>query len=71
MPNKQKHEYLKKYIKRDFSLYVPGLKKKDPDYNKNNYIRYCNEYKKCINENSLNDCLNSHNLTRTILKLLD
>ena len=38
--------------------------------NKNDYISYCNKYKKCINENSLNDCLNSHNLTRTILNLL-
>lgn len=37
--------------------------------NRNDYIRYCNEYKKCINK--LNHCLNSHNLTRSILTLLD
>ena len=29
---------LKKYIKRDFTLYIPGLKKNDPGYNKDNYI---------------------------------
>ena len=40
-PDRQSPSYihrLKKYIKRDFSLLVPGLKKKDPDYNKDNYI---------------------------------
>ena len=39
--------------------------------NKTDYIRYCNEYTKCVKENSLNDCLNSHNSTATILTLLD
>ena len=40
-PEKQSPSYihrLKKYIKRGFTLYVPGLKKNDPDYNENNYI---------------------------------
>ena len=40
-PERQSPSYihrLKKYIKRDFTLYVPGLKKNDPDYNKDNYI---------------------------------
>jgi hypothetical protein len=40
-PERQSSSYihrLKKYIKRDFTLYVPGLKKSDPDYNKDNYI---------------------------------
>jgi len=39
--------------------------------NRNNYIRFCNEYKKIIKENSLNECLNMHNSTTTILTLLD
>jgi hypothetical protein len=39
--------------------------------NKNNYIRFCNEYKKIIKDNSLNECLNMHNSTTTILTLLD
>lgn len=39
--------------------------------NRNNYIRFCNEYKKIINENSLKECLNKHNSTTTILTLLD
>jgi hypothetical protein len=43
----------------------------NPWDNRNNYIRFCNEYKKIIKDNSLNDCLNSHNSTTTILKLLD
>jgi len=29
---------LKKYNKRDYMLYIPGMKKNDPDYNKDNYI---------------------------------
>ena len=40
-PERQSSSYihrLKKYVKRDFTLYVPGLKKNDPDYNKDNYI---------------------------------
>lgn len=40
-PERQSSSYihrLKKYVKRDFTLYVPGLKKSDPDYNKDNYI---------------------------------
>jgi hypothetical protein len=39
--------------------------------NMNNYIRFCNEYKKIIKENSLKECLNMHNSTTTILTLLD
>jgi hypothetical protein len=42
-----------------------------PCDNRNNYIRFCNEYKKIIKENSLNVCLNMHNSTTTILTLLD
>ena len=40
-PERQSPSYinrLKKYVKRDFSLYIPGLKKNDPDYNKDNFI---------------------------------
>ena len=40
-PERQSPSYihrLKKYIKRDFTLYIPGLKKNDPEYNKDNYI---------------------------------
>lgn len=36
-----------------------------------NYIRFCNEYKKIINDNSLKECLNMHNSIKTILTLLD
>lgn len=39
--------------------------------NRINYIRYCNEYTKIIKENSLKECLNTHNSTTTILTLLD
>lgn len=38
--------------------------------NMNNYIRFCNEYKKIIKDNSLKECLNMHNSTETILTLL-
>lgn len=38
--------------------------------NRNNYIRFCNEYIKIIKENSLKECLNTHNSTATILTLL-
>jgi hypothetical protein len=37
--------------------------------NMNNYIRFCNEYKKIINDNSLKECLNMHNSTAIILTL--
>ena len=37
----------------------------------NNYIRFCNEYIKIIKENSLKECLNTHNSTATSLTLLD
>ena len=40
-PERQSPSYihrLKKYIKRDFTLFIPGLKKNDPDYNKDNFI---------------------------------
>lgn len=39
--------------------------------NRNNYIRFCNEYNKIIKENSLKECLNTHNSTATILTLLN
>ena len=39
--------------------------------NRNDYIRFCNEYKKIINDNSLKECLNTHNSTATILTLLN
>jgi len=39
--------------------------------NKNNYTRLCIKYKKIIKDNSLNDCLNMHNSTETILTLLN
>jgi len=39
--------------------------------NRNDYIRFCNEYKKIIKDNSLKECLNMHNSTATILTLLD
>ena len=42
-----------------------------PWYNRNNYIRFCNEYIKIIKENSLKECLNTHNSTATSLTLLD
>jgi len=42
-----------------------------PWYNKNDYIRFCNKYKKIIEDNSLKECLNIHNTTATILTLLD
>lgn len=40
-PDRQSPSYinrLKKYIKRGFTLYLPGLNKNDSDYNKDNYI---------------------------------
>ena len=40
-PEKQNQNYiynLKKYINRGFTFYVPGIKKNDIDYNKDNYI---------------------------------
>jgi hypothetical protein len=43
----------------------------EPWYNMNNYIRFCNEYKKIIKENKLKECLNMHNSTTTMLTLLD
>jgi len=39
--------------------------------NRNDYIRFCNEYKKIVNDNSLKECLNMHNSVKTILTLLD
>lgn len=39
--------------------------------NRNNYIRFCNEYKKIVNDNSLKECLNMCNSVKTILTLLD
>ena len=39
--------------------------------NRKNYIRFCNEYKKIIKENSLKECSNTHNSTATILTLLN
>jgi hypothetical protein len=39
--------------------------------NMKNYIRFCNEYKKTIEEKSLKECLNMHNSTAIILTLLD
>lgn len=42
-----------------------------PWNNMDNYIRYCDEYKKVIKNNSLKECLNIHNSTETILRLLD
>jgi hypothetical protein len=39
--------------------------------NRNYYIRFCNEYKKIVNDNSLKECLNMHNSVKTILTLLD
>lgn len=40
-PEKQSPSYIhriKKYIKRGFSLFIPGLRKNDVNYNKDNYI---------------------------------
>ena len=37
--------------------------------NRNDYIIFCNEYKKIIKDNSLKECLNMHNSTATILTL--
>jgi len=39
--------------------------------NKKFHIIFHNEYNKIINQNSLKDCLNMHNLTTKFLKLLD
>lgn len=49
-------------------LFNDGNKRWD---NRNDYIRFCNEYKKIIKDNSLKECLNTHNSTATILTLLD
>ena len=38
--------------------------------NKSDYVRFCNEYKKIIKDNSLKDCLNMHKSTETILTLI-
>ena len=40
-PDRQSPSYihrLKKYEKRGFNIFIPGLNKNDPDYNKDNYI---------------------------------
>jgi hypothetical protein len=40
-PDKQSPSYihrLKKYTKRGFTLYIPGMNKNDPEYNKDNHI---------------------------------
>ena len=42
-----------------------------PVDNRNDYIRFCNEYEKIVNDNSLKDCLNMHKSVKTILTLLN
>lgn len=42
-----------------------------PWSNMNNYIGVCNEYKKIIKDNSLKECLNTHNSTTNMLTLFD
>jgi hypothetical protein len=42
-----------------------------PIDNRNDYIRFCNEYEKIVNDNSLKDCLNIHKSVKTILTLLN
>ena len=42
-----------------------------PVDNRNDYIRFCNEYEKIVNDNSLKDCLNIHKSVKTILTLLN
>lgn len=38
---------------------------------KHNFIRFCNEYKRIINDNSLNECINTNHFTTMILSLLN
>ena len=52
-------------------LFNPSWQGNKPWDNRNDYIRFCNEYKKIIKDNSLKECLNPHNSTATILTLLD
>jgi hypothetical protein len=49
-------------------LYNDGNKPLD---NRDNYIIFCNEYKKIVNDNLLKECLNMSNSVQTILTLLD
>jgi hypothetical protein len=42
-----------------------------PWFDKDSYMRYDNEYRKCLRNNSLKECLNIHQSTQNILKLLD
>jgi hypothetical protein len=49
-------------------LYNDGNKPYD---NINNYIRFCNEYKRIVNDNSLKNCLNMHNSVNIMLTFSD
>ena len=49
-------------------LFNDGTKPWD---SKRNYITFCNNYKRVLNDNLLKECLNMHNLTTEILSLLD
>lgn len=42
-----------------------------PWESKKEYTKYCFRYVKCIKENKLNDCLNSHRNSNAVLHLLD
>ena len=61
-------KYIEFIIGGEAYLFNDGNKPWD---NKTDYIRFCNEYKKIIKENSLKKCLNMYNSIITILTLLD
>lgn len=42
-----------------------------PWNNKNDYINMCDRYKNCIINNRLNNCLNLHNSTKSVLELFN
>ena len=61
-------KYIDDKFKGEENLFNDGTQPWD---NKINYTTLCIKYKKIIKDNSLNDCLNRHNSTKTILTLLN
>lgn len=86
-PEKYSSSYfnrLKKYIKRGFSVYIPGLDKKDNDYNNDNFIvkklkekntDICSDYLDTnitfIKNKNFNDIIETLNIYHKRNKLLD
>ena len=42
-----------------------------PFDDKNNFIKFCSEYKRIVNDNLLTHCLNTNHFSKMILSLLD